>query len=106
MGDQFEFVTVERLPVGKLQLKRRVGGHTALEILHLAESTRILTNIFALLEVLEDEPDSDNDGSDNDDDSDDEAARKRRSNCLNWWEYYMHGESLISIIRRLFHSDR
>ena len=74
MGDQFEFVTVERLPVGNLQLKRRAGGHTALEILHLAESTRILTNILALLEVLEDEPDSDDDDSDIDDDSDDEAA--------------------------------
>ena len=69
--DIFHFVTVERIPVGNLSLKRRAGGRTALGILQRAESAHLLTDILALLDALDYDSDSD-DGEDKDSD-DDEA---------------------------------
>ena len=74
MAEIYHFVTVERIPVGNLALKRRAGGRTALEILERAESAHLLTDILGLLDALDYE--SDNDSEEDDDSDDDEAEEK------------------------------
>ena len=72
LEDPFFYVTVERLPINEHQIKRRVGGLTALEILHRAESITIVNTVLAILDEMDSDSDDDDDNDDNDGDDDDD----------------------------------